>query len=96
MCLSGERIDTAETDSSVYPFGHGVTLKLSPDSAARIGQEIITVSESELLQDCELPKATELPAVETQPEPEPAITTGTPNKQLTLFGDDTPDQLTLF
>ena len=83
MCLSGERIDT-ETDTSIYPFEHAVTLKLSPDSAARIGQEVITVSESEILQDCEIPMATE-----------PA-TKGLPNKQLTLFGDDAPDQLSLF
>ena len=92
MCLSGERIPT-ETDTRIYPFEHAVTLRLSPHSAARIGQEIITVSEAEILSDCELPTATEataLPAVETQPA------TNGPNKQLTLFGDEAPDQLTIF
>ena len=95
MCLSGERIPTTETDTSVYPFSHGVTLRLSPHSAARIGQEIITVSEAEILSDCELPtapEATALPAVETPP----ATNGNTPNKQLTLFGDQQPDQLTIF
>ena len=62
MCLSGERIDTTETDAGVYPFGHAVTLRLSPDSAARIGQDTITISESEILQDCEIPKATDTEA----------------------------------
>ena len=94
MCLSGERIETEATDTSIYPFGHGVTLRLSPDSAARVGQEVITVSEAELLQNCEIPKATDLPAVETQPEP--ATNENLPNKQLTLFGDEAPDQLTIF
>ena len=61
MCLSGERIDT-ETDAGVYPFGHAVTLRLSPDSAARVGQDTITISESEILQDCEIPKATDTEA----------------------------------
>ena len=82
MCLSGERIET-ETDTSIYPFEHAVTLRLSPDSAARIGQDTITVSEAEILQNCELPKATETQAT-------------APPKQLALFGDETPDQLTLF
>lgn len=102
MCLSGERIET-ETDTSIYPFEHAVTLRLSPDSAARVGQEVITVSEAELLQDCEIPKATELPketqdeartqgGAETQSEPDGDL----PNKQLTLFGDEAPDQLSLF
>ena len=93
MCLSGERIPTETTDTSIYPFGHAVTLKLSPHSAARVGQEIITISEAEILSDCELPtetEATALPAVETQPA------TNGPNKQLTLFGDEAPDQLTIF
>lgn len=105
MCLSGERIDT-ETDTHIYPFEHAVTLRLSAHSAARIGQEIITVSEAALLQDCELPKATseasneshyrgttseELPAVERH-----TATKGKPPKQLTLFGTHTAAQLTLF
>ena len=99
MCLSGERIETETTDTSVYPFGHGVTLRLSPDSAARVGQEIITVSETEILQDCAIPMATELPtetetqdAERTQSEADGNL----PNKQLTLFGDEAPDQLSLF
>ncbi|MCG9132743.1 hypothetical protein J5I95_13780 [Candidatus Poribacteria bacterium] len=90
MCLSGERIET-ETDTSVYPFQHAVTLKLSADSAARIGQDTITVSESEILQNCELPKATDLPAETQQATPK-----GVSPKQLTLFGDTSPDQLSLF
>ena len=98
MCLSGERIETETTDTSIYPFEHAVTLRLSPDSAARVGQEVITVSEAELLQNCEIPKATELPAetqdeARTQSEPNNG---GLPNKQLTLFGDEAPDQLTIF
>ena len=103
MCLSGERVETEPTDTSIYPFEHAVTLRLSPDSAARIGQEIITVSETEILQDCEIPKATELPTetqdgAETQDADRPTPTQGgdLPNKQLTLFGDEAPDQLTIF
>ena len=98
MCLSGERIDT-ETDTSIYPFEHAVTLRLSPDSAARVGQEIITVSEAEILQDAAIPMATELPPAETQQDadrPTPTQDADLPNKQLTLFGDTTPDQLTIF
>ena len=88
MCLSGERIET-ETDPSVYPFEHAVTLRLCARDAARIGQETITVAESAILQDCELPKATELPAAETQAAKRPT-------KQLTLFGDAEPEQPALF
>ena len=54
------------------------------EDAARIGQEIITVSEASILQDCELPKAAELPPVAMSK-------TG----QLTLFSDTDP-QPTLF
>ena len=75
ICVSGERIET-ETDPNFYPFGHAVTFRLCPEDAARIGEEILTVSEAEILQDCQLPKATELP-VETQ----------TKTGQLTFFGD---------
>ena len=95
MCLSGERIETEQTDTSIYPFGHGVTLRLSPDSAARVGQEVITVSESEILQNCAIPMATELPT-EAEAQPETATDENLPNKQLTLFGDEAPDQLSLF
>lgn len=84
ICVSGERIETA-TDPNFYPFGHAVTFRLSPSDAARLGQEILTVSASEILQDCELPKATELPPAETQ----------TKTGQLTFFGD-TEAQPTLF
>lgn len=81
ICVSGERIET-QSDPNFYPFGHAVTLRLTPESAARIGQEIITVAETEILQDCELPKATEQPA-ETQTEARTQTKTG----QLTFFGD---------
>ena len=83
ICVSGERIET-QTDPNFYPFGHAVTIRLCPEDAARIGQEIITVSEAEILQDCDLPKATE-------------DTAGTQTKtgQLTFFGDTQP-QPTLF
>jgi len=87
ICVSGERIET-ETDPNFYPFGHAVTIRLCSEDAARIGEEIITVSEAEILQDCQLPEAaTELPAapVETQ----------TKTGQLTFFGD-TEAQPTLF
>ena len=86
ICVSGERIETA-TDPNFYPFGHAVTLRLCPEDAARIGQEIITVSEAEILIDCEIPKATELPkdTAETQ----------TKTGQLTFFGNTQP-QPTLF
>ena len=88
IVVSGERIET-ETDSNFYPFGHAVTFRLCANDAARIGQEIITVAESEILQDCDLPKATELPAAET-------AVTKRPTKQLTLFGDTEPEQTALF
>ena len=90
ICVSGERIET-QTDPNFYPFGHAVTLRLCPEDAARIGQEIITVSEAEILIDCELPKATELP------KDTPKDTARTMNKtgQLTFFGD-TEAQPTLF
>ena len=87
IVVSGERIET-ETDPNFYPFGHAVTLRLCSEDAARIGQEIITVSEAEILQDCQLPpEATELPkdTAETQ----------TKTGQLTFFGD-TEAQPTLF
>ena len=82
ICVSGERIET-ETDPNFYPFGHAVTIRLCPEDAARIGEEIITVSEAEILQDCELPKAKD--TAETQ----------TKTGQLTFFGD-TEAQPTLF
>lgn len=78
ICVSGERIET-ETDPNFYPFGHAVTLRLCPEDTERLGQEIITVSEAEILQDCELPKATELP--------EDTARTMTKTGQLTFFGD---------
>ena len=62
IVVSGERIET-ETDTRIYPFTHAVTFRLSPHAAARLGQDIITVSEASILIDCELPKATQLPAV---------------------------------
>ena len=81
ICVSGERIET-QTDPNFYPFGHAVTFRLSSSDAARIGgQDIITVPETALLQDCELPKATELPR-----EAETAVTQ-TKTGQLTFFGD---------
>ena len=82
IVVSGERIET-ETDPNSYPFEHAVTFRLCVSDAARIGQEIITVSEISILQDCELPKATELPVAMSK--------TG----QLTLFSDTDP-QPTLF
>ena len=89
MVVSGERIET-QADPNFYPFGHAVTFRLCHRDAVRVGQEIITVAESAILQDCELPKATELPAVETH-------TPKQPTKQLTLFGnEDTEEQPTLF
>ncbi len=86
MVVSGERIET-QADPSFYPFGHAVTFRLCHRDAVRVGQEIITVAESAILQDCELPKATEVPAVE-------AVTRKT--KQLTLFGDTEAEQPALF
>ena len=85
ICLSGERIET-ESDPSVYPHGHAVTFRLSAHSAERIGQDTITVPESAILQNCELPKATDLPTAELP-------TVGT---QTTLFGSDDEMQLSLF
>ena len=92
MVVSGERIET-ETDPNFYPFTHAVTFRLSPEDAVRVGEKVITVAESAILQDCQLPKATEateLPAVETQT----AVAHAT--EQLTLFGDTETKQLTLF
>lgn len=86
ICVSGERIET-QTDPNFYPFGHAVTLRLCSEDAARIGQEIITVSEAEILQDCQLPEATELP--------EDTAETQTKTGQLTFFAD-TEAQPTLF
>lgn len=80
IVLSGERIQT-ESDPTFYPFTHAVTLRLCPRDAARIGQEIITVSEVSLLIDCDLPKATQLPR---------------PAAQLTLDGKSQQTQPTLF
>ena len=106
MVVSGERIET-QTDPNFYPFTHAVTLRLCREDTARLGQEIITVAESAILQDCQLPKATaeashhddrdrttseELPA-ETETETQ---ATGLPFEQLTLFGDAGKKQLTLF
>lgn len=89
ICVSGERIPT-ETDPNFYPFEHAVTLRLCPHDAERLGEETITVSEASILQNCELPKATELPAEDTTP-------TKLPPKQLTLFGNNnTEEQATLF
>jgi len=92
MVVSGERIET-QTDPNFYPFTHAVTFRLCHRDAVRVGQKIITVAETAILEDCELPKATEateLPAVETQT----AVTHAT--EQLTLFGDTAAKQLTLF
>ena len=83
ICVSGERIET-QTDPIFYPFGHAVTIRLCPEDTQRLGQEIITVSEAEILQDCDLPKATEDTA-----------RTQTKTGQLTFFGD-TEAQPTLF
>lgn len=90
MCLSGERIET-EGDPSVYPFGHAVTFRLSPQSAERIGQDTITVPESAILQNCELPKATDLPTADLPTADLPTVGT-----QTTLFGSDDEMQLSLF
>lgn len=79
MCLSGERIET-ETDPII---GHA-TFRLSPHSAERIGQDTITVPQTAILQNAELPKATDLPTLPT---------VGT---QTTLFGSDDEMQLSLF
>ncbi|MDE0423539.1 MAG: hypothetical protein OXN25_01585 [Candidatus Poribacteria bacterium] len=95
IVVSGERIET-ETDPNFYPFGHAVTLRLCSEDAARIGEEIITVSEAEILQDCELPKATELPAEVSDPRDRATpAETQTKTGQLTFFGD-TEAQPTLF
>ena len=92
MVISGERIET-ETDPNFYPFTHAVTFRLSRKDAVRVGQEIITVSETAILTDSDLPKATQLPA-ETAIETE---VTRLPIKQLTLFGDtEETEQATLF
>ena len=89
MVVCGERIET-QADPNFYPFGHAVTFRLCHRDAVRVGQKIITVAETAILVDCELPKATEVPAVETQT----AVTHAT--EQLTLFGDTAAKQLTLF
>lgn len=94
MCLSGEHIET-ESDPSVYPYGHAVTLRLSPHSAERIGQDTITVPESAILQNCELPKATDLPK-DTQAPQLPTAELPTVGTQTTLFGSDDEMQLSLF
>ena len=83
IVVTGERIET-DNDTSVYPFIYGVTFKLTPESAARIGQDILQVTEVDILADCE--------TMDTEPEPEPAMrSTG----QLEFFGDTQP-QATLF
>lgn len=88
IVVSGERIET-QADPNFYPFGHAVTFRLCHRDAVRIGQKIITVSESAILTDCELPKATEA----TEETHTPKL----PTKQLTLLGnDDTEEQATLF
>lgn len=84
MVVSGERVATA-TDPNCYPFEHAVTFRLCPRDAERLGQDTITVAESAILQDCELPKATELPAVEDTAEVITAVTEKTETQQPTLF-----------
>ncbi|MCY3739963.1 MAG: hypothetical protein OXH00_02975 [Candidatus Poribacteria bacterium] len=89
MVVSGERIET-QADPNFYPFGHAVTFRLCQRDAGRIGQETITVAETAILTDCDLPsEAPELPAVETH-------TPKQLTKQLTLFGDTEAEQTTLF
>lgn len=89
IVVSGERIET-QADPNFYPFTHAVTFRLCPEDAARIGQEVITVAESAILQDCELPKDCDLPKAAELP-PVAMSKTG----QLTLFSDTDP-QPTLF
>lgn len=50
IVLTGKRIKTQRHDT-VYPFHHAATFQLDARSAARIGQNTITVSEAELLID---------------------------------------------
>lgn len=97
IVVSGERVET-ETDTNVYPFEHAVTFRLSPQDASRLGQEVITVPETAILVDCELPKATELPAAnETAVTNEPTNDVRNPAVQLTIFGDTAEtEQPTLF
>lgn len=96
IVVSGERVET-ESDPTFYPFTHAVTFRLCPRDAARIGEEIITVCESDILVDCELPKATDLPAVETTLTNEPTNEPKKPAVQLTIFGDTVEtEQPTLF
>lgn len=89
IVVSGERVET-ETDPIFYPFTHAVTFRLCPQDAARLGQEVITVPETAILVDCQLPKATELPDTETavtnQPTNQPTNEVRNPAAQLTLFG----------
>lgn len=92
IVVCGERIET-ETEA------YGVTFRLCRRDAARIGAEIITVSATSVLEDCQLPKATELPAVETEPTNEPTNSVKTPVAQLSLFGgtvDTEQPELSLF
>ena len=89
MVVSGERIET-QTDPNFYPFTHAVTFRLRHRDAVRVGQKIITVSESAILTDCDLPKAT------AEAETAAAEIKKLPIKQLTLFGDTESEQATLF
>ena len=73
--VTGERLPTEILN--IYPFASGVNLKLDAESAALIGQDIITVTEAELLTDC---PETPLPAT-----PLPETTTDMRNLRITPY-----------
>ena len=76
IVLRGKR---AKTD--VLPFWpfFRVTLILDKASAMRVGQRRITVSESDILSDCEVPVAASVP------KPPPPVQKPKPPVQLTLW-----------
>ena len=85
ICIAGERIG-----EGVSFQGHTVTLKLTPHSAKRLGQETIEVAATAILENCELPTAPE--AEEMKPHQKSV-------QQVDLFGNaisaKNPDQFEL-
>lgn len=76
IVLRGKRAETEE--HPFWPFFR-VTLILDTASAIRVGQRRITVSESDILSDCEVPVATSVP------KPPPSVQKSKPPVQLTLW-----------
>ncbi|MCY3744499.1 MAG: hypothetical protein OXH00_26075 [Candidatus Poribacteria bacterium] len=81
IVLRGKRVKTEE--HPFWPFFHA-TFILDKASALRVGNEQITVSESEILSDCEVP---EVPVEASVPKPTAPVQSPKPKPpvQLTLW-----------